>query len=243
MGDTEDLIRRLREANPAVEERLPGPESLEGRRLLAYILSQPRRPKPRPSGRRRLLVVTALALAATAATYLWLRPVANPVLTCFATVDTEADRVALATPGELAPQACALLWAEGSLSNPEVAPGSVPPLGSCVGPEGGLWVFPTDDPDLCDRMGLAAPDPASLPEAEAIRLAINELVGYFATHRCQTIEQASADVRRILDQHRLDDWMVETTPETPDRPCASFSPDPDNRTIHLVPIPPPPAEA
>lgn len=242
MGKRTDAIELLKAANPVVEAELPDHDSPAGRQLLTRIITQPRKPQASPPGKRRQVIVVALlALTLIAATWIILRPVTDPLgLSCYQTPDLEGNRVALPAGTDLDPQACTPLWENQTLTDPDIVPlGSVPPFQGCVTPTGGLAVFPTDDPAICNQLGLDPPDPASLPAAEAIRRLNDQLATHFSTQTCQPIDQAAQDVRRILDQAGFADWTITTSPASPDRPCASYALDNDNQTIHLIPIPQP----
>jgi hypothetical protein len=105
-----------------------------------------------------------------------------------------------------------------------------------VSPSGGLAVFPTADTQICERLGLLPPDPASFPEAEAVRQ-MTELLARRIGADCLSMEQAIAAVDLILEESDMDDWTVITMPTTAERRCASVAVDAANRTVTLVPIP------
>ncbi|MGH8925994.1 MAG: hypothetical protein ACRDWA_15365 [Acidimicrobiia bacterium] len=240
MPDTPDPIKMIRASNPAEEAELGDHDSPQGRRLLAQILAQPRHQARADRRRwRRILILTAAAALLSAAAWVLLRPVTDPLgLTCYAAPDLESDRVALAAGTDLDPAACGQLWTNRTLTNQAiVAPGAIPELHACVSPSGGLAIFPNGDDQVCSRLGLADPDPASLPEAESLRHLADVLADRFGSVGCLSMDEAVAVVRRILDELGFREWTVVTTTTTPERQCASVAVDTANRTVVLVPIP------
>jgi hypothetical protein len=185
-----------------------------------------------------LLAVAVLAVAAVAATT-WValvRDVSAVTVVCYATTSLDGDRVGVAASSAPSVAVCAEPWADGPLTNPDVNPGDIPPLTACVTDNGVLAVFPTDDPKVCDDLGLATPDPSQptvgLGSAAAAR---DEIVAYVAGETCPSLEDAELRVRSILETHGLTDWTVEAQPQREDRPCASIAFDTDTRTVILVP--------
>lgn len=200
MPDPPDPIELLRISNPADEAELEDPNSPEARRILARILAQPRRPVGTLGLRwRRLLILTAGGALVTAAALVLLRPVIEPMgLTCYSAPVLEADRVAVASGTGLETVACDPLWADLTLTNPAIVPsGVVPELRACVSPSGGLAVFPTTDAQICKRLGLLPPDPASLPEAELVRR-MTEILARRIGDICLNMDQAAMVVEQVL---------------------------------------------
>lgn len=242
-----DVLKELTAADPVRRDQVETHSSPAAQRLLAAILSTPRQepsPAAKPRSRSRLgvaLAIVALAVAALAATWILTRPVTQPqALACFQAPNLDADRVGVRLGPSEGQAACEALWADSTLSNPDFGPpGTVPPLVACVSEAGWLFVFPGDDPGLCTRLGLAIPDPGSMPDADAIRALTSALVDYFSDQQCIPIPQAVIDVREILDTHVGPDWSISSEPGTDDRPCASFGLDAEERTVFLVPIPEP----
>lgn len=236
MDRPSDAFDRLRAADPVDPARIPGAGSPEAARTLAWVLAQPRDSAPARRRRAGWFVVVAVLLGAAA--WVVFGPVTDPVGTaCYAAASLDADRVA-APSGAADVTVCVPFWVDGLLVNPEVGPaGSVPPLVACLSDSGGLAVFPRTEPNVCGRLGLASPDPGSLPDAEAVRALGDRLAAHFLEAGCQPLDAAAVDVRRILDEAGFADWTVEPGTPTPDRPCASFSLDSATETIHLVPMP------
>jgi hypothetical protein len=245
MTDNNNLFDLVRATNPVDEAEVEGPDSPRAQEQLTRILASPiQEPQRRRMPRRRLRVVitlAVLALATTAAGWLWTRVIERPnAVLCYERADLDAD-IAGAPAGDRATaDACAPVWQDGVLVNPEVAtPGSVPPLTACVTENGSLAVFPTDDPVVCDRLGLAHPEPAGQESADAVRQLEGSLISFFQSRECIPIAEAETETRRILDQSGFTGWKIQTQPGSPDRPCGSFSIDAPSETIHLIPIPEP----
>ncbi len=248
-----DAFELLRAADPVDEAALPTHDSPQAQRALAEILATPRETTARETtavtglrwSRRRVTAAVAVgfaALAAIAAGTLLLRPVSEPVgIACYDAPSLDAGRTAAASGVSADPvQACGDFWLDGTIANPAVSPvGVVPPLVACVDDVGSLSVFPTDDPDACQRLGLAVPEPDSLPGAEVVRAVNDRLVAYFAGVDCAGLADATVEVRRILDEAGLAGWSIEAGPPTAERPCASFGLDAENQIVVLVPIPRP----
>ncbi len=245
MRKPNDAFEALRDANPVDESALPGPESPKARALLAEITSTPRiRPAPPARRSRRLAVIIAivlLALASIAAAWLVLRDVTDPIsVTCYREGRLGGDIAAVTSGGPLDVNLCDREWEDRILTNEAIVPaGQIPPLVGCVTDRGNLAVFPSDDPGLCAQLGLAEPDPASIPQGNQLRQLSDDLVAHFDAQECQPLPDAERDVRAILDSYGFDDWQIQSSPTRPSRPCASFSLDPATQIIHLVPIPPP----
>jgi len=237
--DAADPIELVRALNPIDESQIEGHDSPTARRLLGDILAQPRHSSDAPHRRRQVLVWALVAALVTAFGWALLRPITDPLgLACYAAPDLDADRAAMAADGVLDPTGCALLWANRTLTNNAiVAPGEVPDLRACVSPGGGLAVFPTADNRICDRLGLAEPDPASIPAADAVRRLAESLSSRINATSCLSINRAASMAREALDDLGLADWTVATMPTTDGRPCASVAIDNESLTITLVPIP------
>lgn len=242
MNNRPDAFEQLRAANPVDPATVDGPDAPRAQQLLASILATPRTPEPAVVRRRRRRLVIAVALAAVlggAATWIITRPVTNPaVVSCYAQPalgGTQAGLVGV----PLDVESCAPSWADGTLTNPHYPPGVVPPLVACVTDVGTFAVFPSTNPNLCETLGLAPPEPQSIEDAKPTLDLGQALADYFATERCIPIPQAASDVRRILDEHEAADWTITIGDQRPDRPCASLSFEPKTHTVRIVPIPEP----
>ncbi|HHC08074.1 MAG TPA: hypothetical protein ENK55_05100 [Actinobacteria bacterium] len=241
MNHEPDAFEQLRAADPVDPATVDGPDSPRARALLSSILATDRTPEavPERRRRRRRLAVAAAILAALAAAAAWIvtRPVTNPAsLSCYEGPTLDSSQVGLVgRPLEVA--SCVPFWADGTLTNPAYPPGTVPPLVACVTDVGTFAVFPSEDPNLCEELGLAPPDPQSIDDAAPIIDLENALVDYFSSDPCIPIPQAADDVQRILDEHGVSDWTITVGEQRPDRPCASLSFEPERRTVRIVPIP------
>jgi hypothetical protein len=233
----------LRRTKPLREDDVPGPDSPEATELLARILETPRSTQEERTLQRRnlrlVLAIAAVSLVAVAATWIWVRTISIPnAILCYQAVDLDADTAAAPPSEQASAEACVGVWEQQILVNPELAsPGSAPPLTGCVAENGALVVFPSDDPMVCDQLGLARPDPAGQEDADQIRQLEQELVEYFQSNECVPITDAQQRVSEFLAAHRLTSWVTERTEGSPDRPCASFSIDPELEIIFIIPIP------
>ncbi len=234
--DEPDIFDALREDDPAVGIDPQEAARLKTRvraRVLAHAV--PRRPF-----RRRVLVAVAvavLALGVAAAWYLTRQPTNPAGIGC--AEDLSLDAVHVVTPiGGLDPHQCAPLWADGTITNPDIAPpGQVPPLVGCVNDTGTLIVLPTDDQRVCGRLGMAnyippAGDTVSILEVQ------NRLAGHINPKTCPTFEDAQHLAQQALEDVGIDDWTVTIAqPPTDQRPCPTLAIDHTTRQIILVPAP------
>lgn len=233
----------LRRSNPIREDEVPGPDSPEATELLAEILETPRGSQEERSLHRRnlrlALAIAAASLVAVAGTWIWVRTISIPnAILCYQAVDLAADTAAAPPSEQASAEACIGVWEQQVLVNPDIAsPGSVPPLSACIAENGALVVMPTDDPMVCDQLGLAQPDPATQGEADQIRRLEQQLIEYFQSNECVPMTDALERVSELLAAHELTSWAIEGTDESADRPCASFSIDPELETIFIIPIP------
>ncbi|MEZ5176668.1 MAG: hypothetical protein R2823_10795 [Acidimicrobiia bacterium] len=244
MRKRDDAFEAFRASNPVDESTVPAPDSPQARALFDEITATPRTQEVALARfpRRRLVVAIAvalLALASIAAAWLILRDVTDPIaVVCYQAPSLDSDAADATTEGTLGVELCEPAWKSGRLVNEDIVPsGEVPPLVGCVTDQGNLAVFPSDSQALCTQLGLAEPNPESVPDSDVLRELQNELVQHFDQQVCQPIEDASQDVRRILDTHGFEDWQIQVAPGGAGRPCASLAFDVANETVHLVPIP------
>lgn len=234
MPDLQRLWDELQQsiAGPA---DMPGPDSFEAKRALAAVLSQ-------ESGiqrRKRRLRVTAigvLSIVLTAAVAIRYLPVDHTFeLGCFEATDLAANRLVSDVDNQPGADDCAEWWINGELTNPEVPLGQVPPLLACVTESGVLWVFPSDDPTTCQRLGLAVPDssPASSP-GSVIRAA---LVDQYAWEACVPPVQAAAEISGALVDLGFSDWSV-SYDDAAEGDCTTLAIDPIAKVVSVVPVPP-----
>lgn len=240
--DRRDLFDALREGDPA---RMGGTEqdAVLREHIKSKVLMAGRRPLR--ATRRRVLVValvTAFALASTAAAVYFAREPSEPTgIGCYQAATLDAPQFLVGSPSSLHPSECEQLWRDGTLTNLSVVPkGETPQLIGCVNAVGGLAVFPSDDDQLCDRLGLARYVQPARTDAPKLNI---QLVELFSTERCMAMDDAQIRAEDILIAHGLTDWSVTITkPASPERPCASFSLNAGDRSILLVPIPRPNGE-
>lgn len=236
-------FERLKAINPVDESEVEGPDSPRAQHLLTTITSTRHGAPPQKRALTRRLrpifAVLVAVLATTAAAWIWTRTISTPnSVSCYEAVDLGADIAAAPPGGSATADACVSVWERAELSNPEVAlGGTVPPLTACVAENGSIAVFPTDDTNVCNSLGLAYPEPGSQDSTDTIRDVEDQLVAYFQSMNCIPLGEAETEVRRILDQSGLTTWTVQTQSENEDRPCASFSYEPASEIVRLVPIP------
>jgi hypothetical protein len=234
-GDAFDI---LSSHDPVDETRLDDHRSPRARQLFESIVATPGHVATRRRRRLRTFAFAAIAVATMGAAWIVFHPISNPTaVTCYQAVSLDSDAVGIASGSTLDPSACVSAWEDGPLVNEEIVPrGTVPPLVGCVTDAGTLAVFPSDDPAVCEQLGLARPDSESIAPGEVVGDLQDALTDYFATHQCVSIDQARDAVENILTDRGMSQWTIETGPAQPDRPCASFGMDPENTTIYLVPI-------
>lgn len=221
-------------------EDMPGAESEFGLCVREAAKSQT---GTQPQRRRRTLtlaVAVLTALAGVAAAYYITRPATEPsVVVCYEAADLDSTRVAIAAPPSLTTDACEQPWLDGTLRSDTQHVGQIPPFVGCVNERGTLWVFPGDDDQLCQDLGLANHEPASTPDDHTRLMGL--LTDMFHPEECIPIADAEQRIVQLLTSNDLSTWNVRiATQPTNERPCASFSLDPPTNMIRLVPIPTPP---
>lgn len=243
MRKRKDGLERLRETNPVDERAVQGPDSHAARMLLNSIIStRPDQQLASNKSRKTLrfaVVLGVILTLTTAATWLWTRTIDIPTtVRCYQATDLDADIADAPAGGTATADACISVWRSEVLTNIDIIPrGSVPPLVACVAENGSLAVFPTSDTAICSRLGLPSADPAGQTDADLLRSVSEALIDYFQAESCIPMSDAEQDVRGILDQAGLRDWVVASEPTNPENPCASHSIDPPTKTVYLIPIP------
>jgi len=231
-----DIFDALREADPA-DGIDPVDAAQIKARVHARVLAQV---SARRQGGRRVLVAVAVAVLAlasiAAAVYLTRQPTQVAGIGCAEDLSLDAIHVIPPT-GTLDPQQCATLWADGTITNPTVAPaGQVPPLLGCVNDAGTLIVFPTDDQGLCERLGMA--NYAPLSDGGGIVDVENRLVEQINPQTCPSFDDAQQLIEHALAAAGIDDWTIAVSqPPTDQRPCPSLSFRSDLHQIVIVPVP------
>jgi len=231
-----DIFDALREDDPA--DRIDPQEAARIKaRVRARVLADASR---RRRSRRRVLLAAAVAVlalaAVAAAVYLTRQPTQISGIGCAADLSLDAVHVVEPTGG-LDPQRCAPLWADGTITNPDIVPaGQVPPLVGCVNDAGTLIVLPTDDPGVCERLGMAAFAPPSDATSSIIEVQ-DRLVEQINPQVCPSFDDAQRIAEQALDDAGIDDWTVVVSQAPTDRePCPSLAFDHTSREILLVPI-------
>ncbi len=112
----------------------------------------------------------------------------------------------------------------------------VPPLTGCVNDAGTLIVLPTDNPKVCERLGMAVYTPPSKDTNSMVDVE-NQLVEQINPHVCPSFDDARRIAEDALTAAGIDDWtVVVSQPPTHQRPCPSLAFDHTTRRILLVPI-------
>lgn len=239
-----DLLELIKQGDPAPSEQMPHAQSAFGRTVRDRALATARDPQSRPTNTRRVaraILVIGLALAVAAAAWLVTREATEPRgAGCYEAPTLDSKEVIVALPQRLVTGVCAPLWETGTLTNPSIVNHfEVPPLVGCVSKDGGLIVFPSDDRQLCQYLGLVDHEPS--PPDNPAAVLNQQLLAVFASTRCLAVEDAETQIEALLARGNIEDWTVSVTESaSSERPCASFALDADSRTIRLVPIPEPP---
>ena len=152
MRRSDNAFEVLRANNPVDEATLSTGDSPKARALLAQVTATPRpvhQQVPRQASKRRRLVIAVAVISTllTAAAWLMLRPVTDPIsVACYQAASLDSDVVAVPSVGDLDASLCVAAWEDGVLVNPAVAAaGDTPPLLACVSESGGLAIFPSDE--------------------------------------------------------------------------------------------------
>jgi hypothetical protein len=155
-------------------------------------------------------------------------------VTCFAAPDTGAAAAGFgSTSGQSLAGQCEHAWTSGAITWP--VPRPVPTAWvACVGAAGGVDVFPSDNGDLCSRLGLQ-PLPPDYGEAVARYTAMEaDLYAAFPERSCVDPQAGIGSARRILDQHGYTSWAVHPAGGfSADAPCARMDLDPVNGVVTL----------
>lgn len=229
-----DIFDALRDADPAGGIDPQDAAHIKARvhaRVLALAST-------RRSGRRRvLLAVAVLALAAVAAVYLTRQPTQISGIGCAEDLTLDAVHV-IPSKGGLDARQCTPLWADGTITNPAIAPaGQVPPLLGCVNDSGTLIVVPTDDQGVCEHLGMTVFAPPSDATVSIVELE-DRLVEQINSETCSSFDDAKQIVEQALDDAGIDDWTVTVAQQPTDqRPCPSLAFDSATRQILIVPVP------
>lgn len=234
MSDQRDPVDILRDHNPA-DPRQIDPYSSTANAILARVVATPTRRRVRVRMVAVVAGVVALLVAAAWAV-LVTREVTNLSVTCYQRFDLASDRVGLSLDTVPTVSACDHVWLDGTFVVEGAESGTIPPLIGCVTDRGGLAVFPVENSNTCEQLGLATFTSHQPTEPLATVGAIkSEIFDYLDAARCQPIDDAEHVIREILDRHGFIEWRIDRQPDYPGRPCAGVSYDIENETIVLVP--------
>lgn len=179
-----------------------------------------------------------MALAAVAMTFAFNLVPTRTEVGCYSDLSLDSDIYALVNVSGSATEACEEAWSGQFLTNPAVPRGEVPPLTGCINDVGVVVVFPTDNPGICNDLGLAGVAPGQSDRRLAtIAGAIDDIDLFIAEVPCRPLDESAEGARRILRDRGLASWSVVIQGERPDRPCASLAVDTPSETIIIVAIP------
>jgi hypothetical protein len=206
-------------------------------RLLDHAKAEPERPGRR---RRRIaaLVLVPAALFAAGAAYALSRPSASQTVEgigCYDRANMNANVTVTDATGQDPTEVCAHLWSKGVV---RLGSTSVPPLVACTGAHAHvIWVFPSADRNLCEKLGLG-PIPEGYKRAAARFAAMQKdlMRRLGLDKRCIREHEAVHIARRVLDHHGYTDWKI-STHNHPMRPCYYPGFDVVTRTLYLVGLP------
>jgi hypothetical protein len=242
MRDVMDLLRRF---NGDVGEAAPTVVSRTEERLRALILAEH---DARNSTERRrswlprwarIGVVPAIVAVSIAAAYATTRPATPSAgIQCFTQPSTMSSASVISGDGQSPDSACATLWGQGKLDRSST---SVPSLVACDGGTGSIDVFPSNDAQLCDKLGLGPVPAGYFAQAQSFATLENTLVAQFMAVQCPDPQQARRWVQAELNRDGFTDWSIKDgegidgTGFSPARPCASLAFDSAQKVVTLVP--------
>lgn len=213
---TDDVLDRLRAADPMAERRPPDAADADAVAMRDEILAMDPEVADldRRRQRRRRLVVAGVAVAAAAATAAAIlvatrRPTHVSSVGCFAEAATDADTTVVSSTGANPVDPCRQLWESGAMDPSVTSPDEVPPLVACVLESGAVGVFPTTS---CDQVDVAGgdtpedartsdgPDPPRPSDAADAGPTTTEIPDELSMPDYQTSDET---VRRALEEVRL----------------------------------------
>ena len=232
-----DPFELLRDANPVDEASIPATvDHQPAQRTLATIRDrQPARSRPR----RLVWAIAAIliALLLTAAAIVISRNASDTVgIACFAQPSRDGALAAVSPSAPSAIEICEQAWRDGRIGRPPQEP---PALVGCVLETGIVGVFPSDDPGLCDRLGLARHDPRQRFDTDPAVILARRLVDHYRAVGCPDAATTEAFIRQQLADLSLSNWKVRPLTSPPPRPglCITGVVDAKARTVHLSYLP------
>jgi hypothetical protein len=231
-----DPFDLLRLANPVDEATLapttqhpPAQATLFAIRLSSAL---PRRRRNRSLWVMIAAVVSAAAITAAAIAVTHKASVTTGVA-CFGQPSLGGHIVATGPTAPTAIETCAKAWAEGRFGTAQTPP----PLIDCVLESGAVGVFPSTDPALCDRLGLARHDPAQRLDTDPAVILAERLSDRVATGVCYDEATTERYIRDQLPGLGIAGWTVVPPPDARNGPCYTGSVDSKNHAIHVAPQP------
>lgn len=237
MNARRDWFAILRESLRA-EER-PSPMSTnEVEALIADIVSGRHQETPkRRRGRRWLAGGTAVVVLAGGATAAALWPRSKPAhpeqgIACHATLEVVGNAQVI-PPAADPLEACTELWFSGAL--PDLRQGGpatdiAPPLFACVGPGGGLEVFPnlSDPPASCSSLGLADANTDVISDPLVV---LQDRLTTEINETCVTVDDARPLIEAALADVKLENWTITVRDDT--HGCVFAGQDAEAKTVFL----------
>jgi hypothetical protein len=249
-GFDDEAFMLLRSMNPVPDaDRVELPPMTGSERLTASGGPDVRRRRRR---RRALWIVpiTVVGTASLTAALVAQRVPTNPLaIGCYSEPSLDADTVVISVDADVpSPIAdCTEVWRDGDLEHR----GGVPRLIACVLPSGAIGVFPAGKD--CESIVGDDPTPSSpssstvastaMDEREAVIRLRDALVEATRRVDCLPPQEGHRMVEDELRAEGLQGWAVEVGPGASgagfddERPCVSYSVEPDRRTVVLVPFP------
>jgi hypothetical protein len=186
---------------------------------------------PRRRLRRRIvgLVLVPAALLGGAVAYSMTanRP-ANQLgnyVTCFQAPRLDAPAAGSPFAGQDLSAFCNHQWSSGSIQAPP--PGPVPiQWVACQSESQGVDVFPSDDQELCQGLGLQPVPPSYYEAVKRYSAVESDLWTRFPETQCVSAKSAIATTRDVLDAHGYSNWTVLSNGFGDLTPCA-LAPDLD----------------
>jgi hypothetical protein len=228
----------LRDANPVDEASIPATvDHQPAQRTLATIRDrQPARSRPRRLVWAIAAILIALLLAAAAIVVT--RKASNTVgITCYAEPSRNADRAGVAPSWPTAIETCAQAWRDGRIGRPPQEP---PALVGCVFENDVVGVFPSDDPGLCDRLGLDRHDPSQRFDSDPAVILARRIADHHRAVGCPDAATKEAFIRQQFADLGLTNWKVRPLTSPPPRPglCTTGVVDSKGRAVALAYAPP-----